>query len=102
MGGSTGGAIALRSMFLGAIAFPSQNQSADSIIIGQDGDRLGLAFVSKAVRPFGLVQAAVCGVILLGSYILVVKGDHISARWFLWGAIAVGLSHRASKSKTRR
>jgi hypothetical protein len=69
--------------------------------------RLGRAPASKAERPFGLVQVAVSGVVLLRSYILVVEGDsyaprvRVSARWFLWGAI-VGLSHKASKSNTRR
>jgi hypothetical protein len=69
--------------FLGAIAFPSQNQLAESIIIGQDGDRLGLAFVSKAERLFRLVQAVVSGVVLLRSYVLVEEGDLVLARWFL-------------------
>jgi hypothetical protein len=63
-------------------------------------DRLGLMPVSKARRPFRLAQTAVSGVVLLRSYVLVVEGDRISVRWFLWGAIA-GLNHRASKSKTR-
>jgi hypothetical protein len=40
------------------------------------------------------VQAAVSGVVLLRSYVLLGQGDQVSARWFLWGAI-VGLSHRA-------
>jgi hypothetical protein len=64
-------------LFWRAIAFPSQNQSAESIIIGQDGDRLGLAFASKAERPFGLMQAAGFGGILLRSYVLAVKGDQV-------------------------
>jgi hypothetical protein len=42
------------------------------------GDRLGLAFVSKAERPFRLVQAAVSGVILLRSYVCAVQGDRFS------------------------
>jgi hypothetical protein len=41
------------------------------------------------------MQAAIAGVVLLRPYVLVAEGDLISARWFLWGAIAVGLSHRA-------
>jgi hypothetical protein len=63
--------------------------------------RLSLSFVSKAERLFGLVQAIVSGDVLLRSYVFVVQGDRISARWFLWGAIIAGLSPRASKSKTR-
>jgi hypothetical protein len=60
---------------LRAIAFPSQNQSAEYINIGRGGDRLGLALVSKAERPFRLVQAAGSGVIFLRSYIFAVQGD---------------------------
>jgi hypothetical protein len=46
-------------------------------------DRLSLASVSKAGRLFRLAQAAVSGVALLRSCVLVVKGDRVSARWFL-------------------
>jgi hypothetical protein len=63
-------------------------------------DRLSLASVSKAGRLFRLAQAAVSGVALLRSCVLVVKGDRFSERWFLWRAI-VGLSHRAIEAKTR-
>jgi hypothetical protein len=96
-----GDRVSARWFLWGAIAFPSQSQSAEYIHIKQNGDRLSLASVSKAERPFGLEQAAVSGVILLRSYVLVVQGDRVSARCFLWGAIVIGLSHRASKSKTR-
>ncbi len=50
--------------------------------------RLNLAFASKAERLFGLMQATVSGVILLRSSIFAVQGDRISARCFLWKAIA--------------
>jgi hypothetical protein len=66
------------------------------INISRGGDRLGLAFVSKAERPFGLVQAAGSGVILLRSCVLVVKGDQVSARWFLWGAISVPVQRQSA------
>jgi hypothetical protein len=36
------------------------------------GDHFGLSFVSKVKRPFGIVQAAVSGVILLRFYIFAV------------------------------
>jgi hypothetical protein len=48
---------------VGVIAFPPQSQSAEQISIKQNGDRLGLAFVSKAVQPLGLEQGAVAIVI---------------------------------------
>jgi hypothetical protein len=41
----------------------------------KDCDRYDLAFASNAERPFGLVQAAVSGAILLRSYIFAVQGD---------------------------
>jgi hypothetical protein len=65
--------------------------------------RLNLVSVSKTEHPLRLVQAAVSGVIFLrttikpkgyekrracASHVFAVKGDLISARWFLWGAIA--------------
>jgi hypothetical protein len=40
-------ATATSSFLRGAIAFPSQNQLAESIIIGQDGDRLYIALIYR-------------------------------------------------------
>jgi hypothetical protein len=75
----------------------SQGEQIQKQMLGERGrspqhllkvcDRLSLAFVSKAERPFGLVQAAVSGSILLRSHVLGVKGDPVSVRCFLWRAI---------------
>jgi hypothetical protein len=53
-------------------------------------ERLDLAFVSKAERPFGLVQGAASGVISARSCIQCRAIG--SVRWFLWVAIIVGLT----------
>jgi hypothetical protein len=67
----------------GGDRFFLQSQSAESINIKQNGDRLGLEFVSKAGQPFELEQAAVSGAIFVRSD--AVLGDLVSVRFFCGG-----------------
>jgi hypothetical protein len=61
-------------------------ESAEYIHIKQNGDRLGLAFVSKTERPLGFGQAAVPGVIAFAIICLGCGGrSHFSAVVFVGG-----------------